>query len=266
MTQEYFDAPLFIRECERTEVNLSQTPFFCNIGERPVYVKKLPDDIKEVKPATGKLADRLGTKYQVSAKECRCLPSDYGEQTRLELVADTVVYKAMRATAESAAAFGMVLVERGQGIRVSSPVPKLSQIDYEYGMYAGHRSPYRGTGYSLLNRVCTDLECHGFPHVFAAIDPHLPLVISVGRYWPNEAKIYLADLWVPCGSALYVPPKPEGQSHLDLHGNRNSALACWRGWGPDRIRTQTLLQVDGGFFHWFWNDLPTKHPLMSQLD
>ena len=159
----------------------------------------------------------------------------------------------------------MTLVEEGQGIRVSKRVKRLEQVDYEYGMFAGHQSPYQGTGPRLLGTVCTDLECHDFPHIFASIDLDLPLVISVGRYWPKLNKMYLADLWLPRGKALYVPPRPRlaGQEYLDLHGNRNSALACWQGIEHTSVRTRTLLQTEGGYFHWFWNELPTIHPLLK---
>ena len=90
-------------------------------------------------------------------------------------------------------------------------------------------------------------------------------MISVGKYWPQQQKICLADLWLPRGMALYVPPRPSlpGQTCLDLHGNRNSALACWRGIERSSVKTQTLLQTEGGYFYWFWNELPTTHPLLD---
>jgi hypothetical protein len=60
-------------------------------------------------------------------------------------------------------------------------------------------------------------------------------------------------------------PRPNlpGQTCLDLHGNRNSALACWRGIERSSVKTQTLLQTEGGYFYWFWNELPTTHPLLD---
>jgi hypothetical protein len=185
--------------------------------------------------------------------------------TQLGFIADEVVFEPMWATRDVAAAFGITLVEMGQGVRLSSPVKDLAQVDYEYGVFAGHSSPYQGTGRRLLTVVCTDLEHHDFPHVFASTDPLLPLVVSVGRYWPKLCKIRLADLWVPRGSALYIPPKPAlpDPECLDLHGNRNAARACWGVPGPDRLATRTLLQADGGFVYWFWNAVPTTHTNLS---
>ncbi len=265
MTQEYFDSPLFIREVEKARVDLSKTPFFCNVGGHPLYLKKIPKDVKRLESAITDASVAVGRQYEVCTATTTRPDPDHGKQTYLKIVADHVEYEPMWATREAAAAFGMTLVEKGQGIRVNSPEPKLAQIDFEYGMFAGHQSPYQGTKSRLLGVVCTDLECHAFPHVFASIEPHLPLVISVARYWPKQHKISLADLWVPSGSALYVPPRPKSKKRqcLDLHGNRNSALACWRGIGQASVKTQTLLQTDGGLIHWFWNDLPSIHPLLT---
>lgn len=265
MTKEYFDAPLFIKEGDVNDVNLVETPFFYNNNGCPTYVKALPPYVEPLEPASSDPYIPIGREYEVIDAKTETPDPEHGEQTKLTLVANEVVYEPMWVTSSVAAAFGITLVQKGQGIRVSSPEDKLKQIDYEYGMFAGHRSPYQGTGYRLLGVVCTDLECHDFPHVFASIDPELPLVISVARYWPRFKKIFLADLWVPSGSALYIPPRSraKGQEFVHLHGNRNSALACWRGIERSSIQTQTLLQVDGGYFHWFWNELPTIHPLLK---
>ncbi|MEG0052588.1 MAG: hypothetical protein RR715_04935 [Comamonas sp.] len=265
MAQEYFDPLLFIKEGETIAVNLLRTPFFCNIGGRPQYFKEPPAGVRLLEPASSDSDVAIGREYRVTAATTTQPSPQYGDQTQLEFLADRIEYEPLYATREIAAAFGMTLVEESQGVRVSSPESELEQIDYEYGMFAGHMSPYQGTGYRLLGVVCTDLEHHNFPHVFASVDPQLPLVISVGRYWPELQKICLADLWVPRGKALYVPPRPKlkCQPCLDLHGNRNSALACWKGIGQASVKTQTLLQTKGAYFHWFWNDLPSNHPLLT---
>ncbi len=80
-------------------------------------------------------------------------------------------------------------------------------------------------------------------------------MISVARYWPKLAKIRLADIWIPQGSALYIPPKPDSKDaeYIDLHHNRNSAQACWGKPNNSSVKTQTLLRVDGGYFYWYWN-------------
>ncbi len=129
------------------------------------------------------------------------------------------------------------------------------------GRDPSHWSPYQETGYALLSVVCTDLEHHDFPHVFASTDPLVPLVISVGRYWPATGEIRLADLWVPTGHALYIPPKPLllGAPCMDLHNNRNSARACWGNIHKSGIATHTLLQTSGTYTYWYWNPLDTDH-------
>ena len=47
----------------------------------------------------------------------------------------------LKATPETAAAFGMTLVKAGQAIEVQATQKKLSQIKYQYGMLAGHFFP-----------------------------------------------------------------------------------------------------------------------------
>ena len=265
MTQEYFDATLLIREGRKTEVDLSRTPFFCNSNGLPAYVDTLPKGVDPLEFPKRASRQHIGREYAVSAMRTKRPASEYGEKTHLTIEASEVTYEPMRATSKTAAAFGMLLVEPGQYVRMSSPVAQLQQVDFDYGMFAGHWSPYLDDGHRLLGKVCTDLEHHDFPHVFASVDLDLPLVISVGRFWPKLNKIYLADLWLERGHALYVPPRPKAQNptYIDLHGNRNSALACWRNSEQSSIRTRTLLQTDGGYFYWFWNELPTTHPLLK---
>lgn len=265
MAQAYFDPPLCIQEGDKQAINLSETPFFCNIDGRPRYAKTLASGVQLVEAARSDPNVSLGNSYKVLTATTTSPDPEYGDQTRLEFQASTVEYLPLWATRSNAAAFGMTLIEQGQGVMVHSEQPQLMHIDFEYGMFAGHRSPYMGTGYRLLGVVCTDLEHHDFPHVFASVDPHLPLVISVARYWPDLQKICVADLWLPSGQAIYVPPRPQllGQQCLDLHGNRSSALACWRAHGQSSLQTQTLLQTQKSFVHWFWNDLPSIHPLLT---
>ena len=268
MTHAFFDPPVFIREIMKVSVNLRRTPCFALVGHYPVFVESLPTGFKELRATQSQPDFMVGTPYRVSEVLPTQYKPGYGEQTQLKFAADLLTYPCLPATTETAAAFGMVLVEPGQGIHVDSPVLDLDQVDYEYGMFAGHQSPYQGTGQRLLGRVCTDLEHHDFPHVFVSCDPHLPLVISVARYLPAAQTIFLADLWLPRGKALYVPARPKTPSPqvLYLHGNRNAALACWQDVGQDSVRTQTLLQDQGGYFCWYWNELPTHHSLMTDKD
>lgn len=266
MAQEFFDPVLFIKEDAPAAIDLSRTPFFCNIDGHPHYLAEPPTGVKVLEAAAVDPKVAIGKEYSVLSATTTHPDPKYGNQTRLEFLADQVEYEAIQVTPKDAAAFGMTLIEPGQGVFITSPQPLLALVDYEYGMFAGHRSPYEGTGYRLLGKVCTDLEHHEFPHIFTSIDPHLPLVVSVGKYWPETQKIRLADLWIPRGKALYVPPRPNllGQACLTLHGNRNAALACWPGAGRTSVRTQTLLQTENSYFYWFWNELPSIHPPSPQ--
>lgn len=277
-----FDAPLLFSHGDPEPVDLSKTPYFFNDNGHPRYVAALPRDGKLLRPAKTNPKIALGKEYAVSvAGNSKPMPG--GVATRLEFKVAQVVYKPLQATREAAAAFGMTLVEKGQGVRIARVekgqgvrsacveegqdvrsahgAPLLAKIQYVYGAFAGHWSPYHDTGRKMLPVVTTDLECHDFPHVFASVDPHLPLVISVARYFPKKRKIHLADLWVPIGSALYVPAQPfqDDAECLDLHGNRNSARACWGTIARNSIETHTLLHPDDQSFRWFWNDRPTVH-------
>ncbi len=261
MANGYFDAPLFEIGKGETEVDISSTPFFYNDNGNPTYLEVLPSGVTPLAPATTDPRVAMGREYVVSEIIGVKPKPPYGIETQLGFVAKEVVYEPMWATREVAAAFGITLVEPGQAVVLSSPVARLSQVEYEYGVFAGHWSPYQETGNQLLTIVCTDLEHHDFPHIFASTDAELPLVISVGRYWPKSGKIRLADLWVPRGSALYIPPMPAlfGQECVDLHGNRNSARACWGHLRKNSLLTHTLLQTENGYFYWFWNANSTVH-------
>lgn len=261
MEKEFFDNVLLIKEGQKRSLDIRVTPFFCNLDGAPKYLPKVPSDIKELAPTLS--TEVMGTKYNVLADPTICPADTFGDQTYLRFDVETVAFEALAATTETAAAFGMTLIKPGQAIQLNSPQPLLSVVDFEYGMFAGFRSPYDGTGYQITSKVCTDLEYHDFPHLFASIHPKLPRVTSVARYWPERKEIFLADLWVPPGSALYIPPRPTGSPFFDLHCSRNSALACWHGTCSTSLPTQTLLQTEDIQIHWFWNERPTIHPLLD---
>ena len=267
MAEMKFEIPVFIKEKHDEPIDLVETPYFYNDGGCPSYVKNLPHGAKLIQTALTDTRVALGNEYVVSQIKGIKNTPPYGIETQLGFIADRVAYAPMWATPDVAAAFGITLVETGQAVQLESPVHKLSQIEYEYGVFAGHWSPYQETGNKLLSVVCTDLEHHDFPHIFASIDRNLPLVTSVGRYWPKLSKICLADLWVPRGSALYIPPKPvqPDSECIDLHNNRNSARACWGNVRQNTVLTKTLLQEKNGFFYWYWNATQTVHtqPLMK---
>lgn len=261
MPSTHLDAPLFIKEIHQVAVTIQNTPFFFNDQGSPTYLSAPPPGVAPLAAATSNPALAMGNAYTV-AQVLGVKPTPpYGVETQLGFATEQVAFAPLWATRAAAAAFGITLVEPGQVVRMASPVAQLQQIEYEYGVFAGHWSPYQGTGDTLLSVVCTDLEHHDFPHVFASTDAHQPLVISVGRYWPRLGVIRLADLWVPQGSALYIPPMPAhaNAACIDLHNNRNSARACWGDIQRSSITTHTLLQNDNGFFYWYWNAMDTLH-------
>jgi hypothetical protein len=258
------DAPIFEISLAERAVDIAQTPYFFNNAGQPTYVARVPTGATLIPTAPTVPSQARGHIVTVpGAINVKDTPP-YGIETQLDFTGVDIVYEPMWATRDNAAAFGITLVEPGQAVQINSPVPELQQVDYEYGVFAGHWSPYQNTGNKLLTVVCTDLEHHDFPHVFASTDPSFPLVTSVARYWPERQQIALADLWVPRGHALYIPPKPANlcAECIDLHNNRNSARACWGDIRADHITTQTLLQPNG-YFYWFWNAKDTQHRQLS---
>jgi hypothetical protein len=106
----------------------------------------------------------------------------------------------------------------------------------------------------------------------------VPLVISVARWRPYVAEIALADLWVMPGDAIVLPPKlmpppPEPGTPYsaawrivcDLHGNRNSAFACWFDDRKASVKTTTILGNAQVFAaeatkpHYHEETKPTRH-------
>ncbi|MGC8517851.1 MAG: hypothetical protein ACP5P4_04895 [Steroidobacteraceae bacterium] len=261
MGYDHLDAPEFEIEKSSQTISLQDTPFFYNDNGTPVYLAELPSGIEPLTPTPTDPQIAIGREYVVPEILGIKATPPFGVETQIGLLGERIEFEPLWATRATAAAFGMTFVKRGEAVRVSSPVTQLAQIKYEYGVFAGHWSPYQNTGKRLLTVVCTDLEHHNFPHVFCSTDSQMPLVISVGRYWPKLSRIRLADLWVPRGAALYIPPKPalHDAQCIDLHNNRNSARACWGDIERSTITTHTLLQAHGGFFYWYWNAKDTTH-------
>ncbi len=255
-----FDTPVLENELVSKSISVDETPYFYNDGGIARYLAAPPPGIVPLTPAPVDPRLALGHEYDVPGI-IDTSDSAYGLTTQLDILGDTIAFEPMWATREAAAAFGITLVEPGQVVPLSSPVSGLCHVVYQYGAFAGHWSPYQNTGNQLLSVVCTDLEHHDFPHIFASTDINLPLVISVGRLWPGRKKIRVADLWVPRGHALYIPPMPAllGAECIDLHNNRNSALACWGNIQQNSILTETLLQNDNTYFYWYWNATGTTH-------
>ena len=61
MAQEFFDPVLFIKEDAPTSVDLSQTPFFCNIHGYPHYCAEPPTGLKVLEPAISNPEVAIGT-------------------------------------------------------------------------------------------------------------------------------------------------------------------------------------------------------------
>lgn len=231
--------PLPDVEGKRYLFNASGAPEFVS-GPKGTPIELAPDD-----PDLD-----LGTRYSGVAHERKTIPGNPSyEITLFDFHQDEVHYEALRATCETAQAFGMTLLRSGQSIPFQ--YDGLVREKCEYGKWAAHQSPYLEPSRrrELLSWNPTDLEYHAFAHVFFSQDESLPLVISVARWRPYVNEISLADLWVAPGDALVLPPKffpPEPAKSasvdqrrrhvVDLHGNRNSALACWF----DRSKRLTL--------------------------
>jgi len=269
----YFTAPLLDQTLQEIDVDISAQPYFYNNGGTPEFLADLSDAIELISASSTNASMSMGHVYAVP-EEIETIQTDWGEQTQLAFAGNTFEFMPLKATPETAAAFGMTLVKAGQAIAVVATEQMLSQIEYRYGMMAGHFFPYDSSQANLTEKtlypfVITDLEHHDFPHVFASTDPNqLPLVISVGRYFPKDRKIYLADLWVEHGDALYIPemPKQVAPEFVDLHNNRNAALACWKAEsGQSMIQMHTLLDPKG-YFYWFWNACPTIHPQLDAFE
>ncbi|OTG80458.1 hypothetical protein B9T33_08485 [Acinetobacter sp. ANC 5054] len=268
--ETYFNAPLFDRELAEITVDIEQTPFFLNDHGHPKYLASLGAGIHLITESATNAKVMMGNAYEVPS-EISTKYTKWGEQTELEFEGQYFEFMPLVATKETAAAFGITLVQTGEAIQIHSNQKVLSEIHYEYGMMAGHCFAYLDggkpdcSGKTLFPFVATDLEHHDFPHIFSSTDQdQLPLVISVGRYFPNLGKIYLADLWVNPGDVLYIPAKPKysNPEFIDLHNNRNAALACWRGdSNKSTLTTHSLLDTHGHFY-WYWNRKPTIHPLI----
>lgn len=259
----FFKPPVFIRDIEAADIDLSATPFLYNDAGVPRYLASPPAGVIPLQPAPQDPSLEAGFEHSVTGP-IGAKSTQWGVETELGFAPGDVRYEPMWATPETARAFGITLVQPGQAVNVQSPHP-VQQVEYEYGVFAGHYNPYTESELALESVVCTDLEHHDFPHVFASTDLSLPLVISVGRYWPKQNRIRLADLWVRRGDALYIPPMPKlaDPECVDLHNNRNSARAAWGHADRDAILTHTLLQTQDAYIWWFWNAGDTQHTNLS---
>jgi hypothetical protein len=256
--QPNFNCPLlFIHDTKQTRLS-DQLPYLYN--DHGVGVQMANPHGKAIDMAALDPTRELGTKYVDILHRARIVrpgtPSAY-DITEFNCQVSEVSYQPLWATKETVQAFGMTLLKSGECIHF--PYQDLWMNDYIYGKWAGYQSPYLEGDRSreLLPLNPTDLEYHNFAHVFFSRMEHLPLVISVARWRPYVAKIWLADLWVMPGDAIVLPPKltpdppkpgaSEWGKHdivIDLHGNHNSALACRFIDGEQHLPTTTILASD----------------------
>jgi hypothetical protein len=276
---DVFDPVDFIRDGTPHPLQPSAGfPFLYNDNGRGRQLERPQGRLIDMAPENPLL--NLGSKYTRIRHWTREVEPDRGAAypiTQFDFLAAEVHYQPLLATRENAQAFGMTLLKNGESVRF--PYDDLVMTDYTYGWWAGYQSPYlgRGRGRELLVINPTDLEYHGFPHVFFSRDA-LPLVISVARWRPYVDEITLADLWLPPGDALVLPPKtmPHEPAKdapvqdrwpvvLDLHGNRNSAQACRFVDGHPRLETTTILASPDAMIapttkpHYHEEKAPTRH-------
>ncbi|MGG1946297.1 hypothetical protein AB1286_15990 [Trinickia sp. NRRL B-1857] len=254
MSASHLDPVLFIEDGDAYALDCARFPYLYNHrGRCEQYAQPRGNEI--VLAPRDPLLDR-GTKYTGIGWREKRIPTRDGGYTikEFDFHAELVDYEPLWATQATAQAFGMTLLRSDECIRFEFDGLLCGQ--YTYGQWAGHQSPYLEIGRrrELLTYNPTDLEYHAFPHVFFSRHTSLPLVVSVARWRPFSHEIALADLWLSPGDALILPPQhfpeppPPGASKHDawmavvnLHGNRNSALACRFACDERALPTETVL-------------------------
>lgn len=235
-----FDPVLFILDGEPVALDTRRNPFLYNENGHSRHLPAPRGTL--IQPAEELPAVSMGRRYAGIRSREKTIGTGTGayEITEFDFGVEEVHYEPLWATRETSQAFGMTLLKNDESI--SFVYDGLVASEYTYGAFAGYQSPYIGTKRrrELLTVNATDLEYHAFPHVFCSQD-ELPLVISVARYRPARREIWLADLWVHPGDCLYVPPKHFREEYVDLHGNRNSARACWGHETKSSLATHTTL-------------------------
>lgn len=254
MSASYFDHVLFIDDGDAYPLDCANFPYLYNDHGRCRQYAQPRGTL--IAPAPEDRQLDMGTKYSGISWQEKRIPTRNGSYTikEFDFHADIVEYQPLWATPANAQAFGMTLLRTGECIRFEYDGLVCGQ--YTYGQWAGHQSPYLELArrLELLTYSPTDLEYHDFPHVFFSRHRSLPLVISVARWRPYAHEISLADLWLRPEDALVLPPQrfphapPPGASQrdawmavVDLHGNRNSALACRFQDGECALLTETIL-------------------------
>ena len=94
MAQEFFDPVLFIKEDAPTVVDLSQTPFFCNLHGYPHYCAEPPAGLTVLEPAISNPEVAIGNAYRVLSATTTHPQPEYGSQTQLVFQAERIEYQA----------------------------------------------------------------------------------------------------------------------------------------------------------------------------
>lgn len=255
MDRDTFDPIVFMKAGESAALrDATVFPFLYNDRGRGVQLVEPRGALIPTAPENPDLD--LGIKYfdiKSSAKVVTPASGAPYEIVSFDFGVDEVHYAPLPATRETVRAFGMTLLRSGECVRFQ--YEGLVMTDYTYGKWVAYQSSYLGPEREreLLTYNPTNLEFHDFAHVFFSRD-EVPLVISVARFRPYVRQISLADLWIAPGDAIVLPPKvrpappPHGASYdearrvvLDLHSNRNSALACRFREGKLTLSTTTIL-------------------------
>lgn len=252
MAPNIFDPVVFILDGSPFPLPDAKThPYLYNNQGRPEHCRDPKGTLIEMAIEDPEL--ERGSRYAHITHKEKIIPDGPYAITLFDFKVKEVHYEGLRATPETARAFGMTLLRSGASVHFAYEGLVCSK--YTYGKWAGHQSPYveAARRRELLTCNPTDLEFHNFPHVFFSQDSH-PLVISVARWRPFVNEISLADLWLAPGDAIVLPPKVfpspprAGASYaearrkiVDLHGNRNSALACWSVPAKPTLVTETIL-------------------------
>ena len=135
----YFTAPLLDQTVQEIDVDISAQPYFYNNGGTPEYLAEVSDAIELIQASSTDARMSMGHVYDVP-KEIATIQTHWGEQTQLAFAGNSFEFMPLKATPETAAAFGMTLLKARQAIEVQATQKKLSQIKYQYGMLAGHFS------------------------------------------------------------------------------------------------------------------------------
>lgn len=95
---------------QEIDVDISAQPYFYNNGGTPEFLADLSDAIELIFASSTNACMSMGHVYAVP-EEIETIQTDWGEQTQLAFAGTTFEFMPLKATPETAAAFGMTLVK-----------------------------------------------------------------------------------------------------------------------------------------------------------